>query len=138
MPIINAYTQLFFNEPLNVSIQKGDMVYYVSTTLAAPPQGPSPNTPFRVNSGNIQEIGEVFEVYNQSIVCIFSCDHPSLNGADCGAHIPGGEDFIMFSKDNAVNMSSVLGYYAEVEMVNDSNEKAKLFAVSTNVSESSK
>ena len=136
MPIITAYTQLFFNEPLNVSIQKGDMVYYVPTTLSQGLQ--SGNTvQFRINSSNIQEIGEAFEIYDQSIVCVFECNHP-LPSSSCDAHIPDDGDFIMFSKDNAANMSSVLGYYAEVEMVNNSNEKAKLFAVSTNVSESSK
>ena len=137
MPIIEAYTQLFFNEPLNVSIQKGDMVYYVPTALSPTPQI-GPVNQFQINSSNIREIGEALEVYENSIVCKFECEHPTPTGADCDAHIPGGGDFIMFSKDNAANMSSILGYYAEVEMANDSNEKAKLFAVSTDVSESSK
>jgi hypothetical protein len=47
-------------------------------------------------------------------------------------------DFLMFSKDNKTNMSSILGYYAETTFMNDSPEKAELFAVSTEFSESSK
>ena len=47
-------------------------------------------------------------------------------------------DFIMFSKDNKANLNSLLGYYAETTFINDSPEKAELFAVSTEFSESSK
>jgi len=50
----------------------------------------------------------------------------------------GVNDFLMFSKDNKTNMSSILGYYAETTFKNDSPEKAELFAVSTEFSESSK
>ena len=46
--------------------------------------------------------------------------------------------FIMFSKDNKVNMSSVLGYYASVELRNNSLGKAELFNVGTSFFESSK
>ena len=46
--------------------------------------------------------------------------------------------FIMFSKDNKVNLSSVLGYYASVTLRNDSTERAELFNVGADVFESSK
>jgi len=46
--------------------------------------------------------------------------------------------FIMFSKNNKVNSSSLKGYYAELEFVNNSNKKIELFAVSSEISESSK
>lgn len=60
-------------------------------------------------------------------------DHPSSTSTIC-------EDgsFIMFSKDNKVNMSSMLGYYASIEYRNDSLEKAELFKVGAEVFESSK
>ena len=51
---------------------------------------------------------------------------------------PNIGDFIMFSKDNKVNLSSALGYYAEVKLKNNSEEKAELFAVGTDFVESSK
>ena len=47
-------------------------------------------------------------------------------------------DFIMFSKDNKANLSSLLGYYAETTFLNDSPYEAELFATSTEFSESSK
>ena len=50
----------------------------------------------------------------------------------------GTGSFIMFTKDNKVNMSSLLGYYAAVEFKNSSGEKAELFNVGTSFFESSK
>ena len=47
-------------------------------------------------------------------------------------------DFIMFSKSNQANLSSLLGYYAETTLLNNSPYEAELFAISTEVSESSK
>ena len=46
--------------------------------------------------------------------------------------------FIMFSKDNKVNMSDMLGYYASVELRNNSTTEAELFNVGTTFYESSK
>ena len=46
--------------------------------------------------------------------------------------------FIMFSKDNTINLGDVSGYYAEVKLENNSTEKIELFAVSSEISESSK
>ena len=46
--------------------------------------------------------------------------------------------FISFAKEKKVNTSSLIGYYAEVKFVNDSTKKAKLFSVSSEVTESSK
>jgi len=46
--------------------------------------------------------------------------------------------FIMFSKDNKANMSSILGYYASTEFRNNSTDKAELFNVGTVFTESSK
>ena len=50
----------------------------------------------------------------------------------------GSGSFIMFSKDNKVNLSSALGYYASITFKNNSTEKAELFDVGVDVFESSK
>jgi len=47
-------------------------------------------------------------------------------------------DFIMFSKNKEVNNNSLLGYYAEVKLTNNSIKKAELFALGSDVLESSK
>ena len=130
MPI--HHTQLFFKFPLNVSVQEGDYAYFARNVNAS--QSGS-GTQFQINNGDMHETTLVNFVSASSIVCKFNCQNAAT---DCLAFIPDVDDFIMFSKDNAANMASILGYYAEVEMVNDSNEKAKLFAVSAGVIESSK
>jgi len=52
--------------------------------------------------------------------------------------LPTANDYIFFGKDNKISTSSLNGYYAEVEMTNDSTASAELFAVSAEVVESSK
>ena len=42
--------------------------------------------------------------------------------------VPTVNDYYFFSKDNNVNMSSITGYYAEVEFENNSTNKAEFFA----------
>ena len=48
------------------------------------------------------------------------------------------QDFIIFVKDNVVNTSSLIGYFAEAEFINYSNTPAELFSVGSEVVESSK
>ena len=48
------------------------------------------------------------------------------------------DDFIMFSKDNKVNKNSLVGYYAEIKFENNSNNKAELFSIGSEVTQSSK
>jgi hypothetical protein len=55
--------------------------------------------------------------------------HP--NGVPAGA-------FISFVKDKSVNTSSLLGYYASVNFINNSTKKAELFSVGSEISQSSK
>ena len=52
--------------------------------------------------------------------------------------LPASNDFLFFSKDNRANMASLLGYYAEVEVKNNSTEKVELFAMGSEIFESSK
>jgi hypothetical protein len=44
----------------------------------------------------------------------------------------------MFAKDSSVNISGLVGYFAEVELRNNSTEKAEIFAISSGISVSSK
>tara|TARA_R100000734_G_scaffold10639_1_gene8024 strand:+ start:174 stop:596 length:423 start_codon:yes stop_codon:yes gene_type:complete len=51
---------------------------------------------------------------------------------------PGSSDFFLFSKDNVVNLSSLLGYFGSAVFKNNSSDKAELYSASCEVSESSK
>ena len=51
---------------------------------------------------------------------------------------PANGDFLMFSKNKSANNTSLIGYYAEVTLMNKSIDKAELFSLSSEVVQSSK
>ena len=124
---------LQFSAPLNVSCQVGDIVYYVSTTAVG---GFDTNytTTGATATNNIIEIGQIRQIQNATssspvIIAETELGYNELNGLT--------DTFILFTKDNKVNLSSPLGYYAAVKMVNDSTDVAELFSVGTEISGSS-
>ena len=44
----------------------------------------------------------------------------------------------MFSKNKSANNTSLVGYFAEVKLRNNSTDRAELFALSSEVAQSSK
>tara|TARA_R100000152_G_C6753723_1_gene177483 strand:- start:522 stop:893 length:372 start_codon:yes stop_codon:yes gene_type:complete len=118
---------LTFSAPLNVSCQTGDTAYYVQTADVA-------NTDFTVNNMNVVEIGQIRQINNPNsnsptIICDTTLSYASTNNQT---------RFILFSKDNKANLSSILGYYADVKMVNNSKKHAEIFAITMDSFESSK
>ena len=119
---------LQFPFPLNVSAQVGDTVYYTPTSVVQTfNTSPMPN---------IIEIGVLLQIFPWNGT--FSQIDVNWSPIPPLSPLPSSADFIMFSKDNKANLSSELGYYAEVEMKNASPDKAELFAVGVDVFESSK
>jgi len=110
---------LTFTEPLNQSLQIGDVVYYTAT---------SSSLGF-TTGGAIIKMGSVVTIPSQYVI---TCN------IDDDTDRPSSNDFILFSKDNTANMSSLLGYYAEVYLKNNATAKAELFQVGSEFSESSK
>ena len=108
-----------FTKPLNVSCQIGDTAYYVSTTASGG---------FNINSSSVVEIGIITAIPNNQQITI---------GNSLVASVPSSS-FILFSKDNKANLSSILGYFAEVKMINNSTTEAELFSVGVDMFESSK
>ena len=90
---------LTFNHTINVSVQVGDIAYFVVTD----PVGP-----------------------------------PGTNGNWAATTTPPMGAFIMFSKDNKANLSSLLGYYSLVRLRNNSKTEAELFGIGADFIESSK
>lgn len=122
MPTI---TVTFTNE-LNESVQLGDVLYYVNPASETMQGTPSPI----LNSNTVVEVGVITAInYATNII--------TANIANSTA-LPTGTSFFLFSKDNRANMASLLGYYAEVEMSNNSTIKAELFSVGSEIFESSK
>ena len=134
-----------FNEPINESVQIGDVVYYCPNIG----HGGFPTVDNNIASTGIVRIGLVtsMSIVNglyQLVVTITDQNNltiPSTLTPQQAVDIVVGYnagDFIMFSKDTETNRNSLLGYYAEVRLGNDSPDIAELFAVSTEASESSK
>ena len=135
-----AKIQFLFKGRMNQSLQIGDVVYYTPTTTTA-----NFNT---ADQEDIEKVGVVSDVTST-----FAMDTPTdinedeLNEAgtlvtctiEDGVSLEiGEEDYFFFSKDNAVNLSSILGYYGEVKFKNNSTTKAELFSAACEISESSK
>jgi hypothetical protein len=118
---------LSFGAPLNASCQVGDTAYYVVTT---------DDGGFKKNLGSIVEIGQIREItpFNGSVALVKCMTDLPYTGGLANNATP----FILFSKDNKANLSSVLGYYADVKMVNNSITEAELFSVGVDYFESSK
>ncbi len=101
-----------FPNPLQVSVQIGDTAYYTNDVMGE----------------TVIQIGIITAISATSI----TCDIPSTTIR------PTTSSFILFSKENIANTSGLLGYFAEVELRNDSIEKAELFSVGSEIFESSK
>ena len=106
---------------INYSLQVGDTAYYTTWE--------NNNTGFITGTQNLTEFGIVTNISGNII---------TVEMDDALVSAPTLQDFILFSKDNAANMASILGYYGEVEFKNNSTSKAELFATSCEVAESSK
>lgn len=115
------------SHPLNQAIQPGtnDVAYYADTSSY--PLANSNTVDF---ADTVVKLGPIVAVNfpNKTIVCDVPNSQP----------LPTDEDFLFFSKDNRANMTSLLGYYAEVEVKNNSTEKAEIFAMGSEIFESSK
>lgn len=93
----------------NVSLQINDVIYYQNV------------------AGETNRIGPLISKSNTTITCTVDGDVSSLNNGN----------FLFFVKENEINTSSLIGYFAEIDFTNDSREYAELFAVNSEISISS-
>jgi len=100
-----------FANPVNNSLQVGDTIYYTN------------------NGTTLVEIGEVTSPLTSTQIQATVLSTLVL---------PTSTSFILFSKDNKANLSSLVGYFAEVEMTNDATVAAELYSVNMEIAESSK
>ena len=112
-------TTLTFPNDINVSVQVGDIIYY------APADTVNMHDEL---AGSITEFGTVNSINGNNIEVLHfpTVQPPELN------------DFIMFAKNRSVNMSSLLGYFAEFRISNNSTIKSEMYSLSVGVTESSK
>lgn len=151
-----ATVTLNFNHNINVSVQVGDIAYYIPTVPVptppvtsgfANPLGTSTSIPNTVPGAshasttlphmtedreNVVMIGNITAITLTSVTCFMSDALAAQHGP------PPVGAFIMFSKDNKANLSSLLGYYSLVKLRNNSTEKAEIFSIAADFIESSK
>jgi len=116
-----AQITITFTQPINVSLQIGDIAYYTGqTTLGG----------FSHDTGLVS-MGSVISIAGNrlSFICNISNSTPR----------PVAASFICFAKDTRVNLSGLTGYFAEVEFrTTDQLKQSEMFTVSSEISESSK
>ena len=137
-----AIVSIQFGKEINSSLQVGDTVYF------CPQQSNNIETNFNIQNGDILEIGTVIEIYNPNdegeyIIKVRTVVNESIVGQETilgtSSQLPvANSDFIFFSKDNLVNTSSPIGYFASVKFVNDALVKSEMFATACEIFESSK
>mgnify|MGYP001215041957 FL=1 len=115
---------LTFTNPINSSVCVGDTAYY--TLLPTTTGGFQTST-----QSDIVEIGSITSINNTTnqIVCdtnLTFSQQPTTNS------------FILFSKNNKANLSTVLGYFGETKFKNSSTIKSELFSIGTDMFVSSK
>ena len=125
-------TMTFYDfDKSNISIQVGDTAYYINPTTTGG---------FQIGS-DIQVIGEITSVEIgglisggvQSETLVITCNMSNSQTAPTF-----DTSYVFFSKDNIVNMASLLGYYGVAKFKNNSTEKAEMFATACEINESSK
>jgi hypothetical protein len=86
---------------------------------------------YYVNSaGNIIKLGECIGINRDNKTIQVNVDDSTVR--------PVNGNYVFFGKDTQAGTSGVIGYYAEIEMKNESSSAAELFAVSTEYFVSSK
>ena len=101
-----------FDGEINTSLQIGDTIYYQQNS----------NAP-------IVKFGQVTDIHSNSI----TVEETTPNPPD-----PTHGAFILFVKNQVINMSNLSGYYADAKFENDSKVKAELYTVSSEITQSSK
>ena len=118
---------IHFGNPLNEAVQADskDVAYYADTGQTT--FGDGSTVQF---ADSVVRLGSIVDVnYINNTITVDLANSTVL---------PSTNDFIFFAKDNRANMTSLLGYYNEVEMTNNSTSKAELYSAGTEIVESSK
>ena len=120
---------LTFENDINISAQVGDIIYYCAIQDLG---GFDISTNGSNINDNLFEVGPIsnISVSTNTIVCSPTYITPTTK--------PPTGSFILFSKDNSVNMVSPLGYYAKARFINDSIIKGEMFSAACEIFGSSK
>ena len=108
---------------LSDSLSIGDTTYYVPLSSSGG---------FSSNNGSLVQLGDVTAISTSTNTITVDVGSTHIDEDDLDHYM------LLFSKDAAVNTSGLTGYYAEVKMKNNSTTESELFAVSSEIIQSSK
>ena len=121
------------------SLQIGDVAFYAKMDTNSDGSANEPGG-FKINdsSEDLIKIGNVTSIDNSTSLDNGTQTTTLTCNIDTSTEIPTTSDFIFFAKDNKVNLTSLLGYYALVKFKNLSGTKAEMFSAACEINESSK
>ena len=113
------------------SLQVGDIAFYAT-----------PNDDVagfkNADENDITKIGDITNINNSTSLDDGTQTTTLTCNISTSTAMPTMSDFIFFAKDNKVNLTSLLGYYALVKFKNASGTKAEMFSAACEIHESSK
>jgi len=118
-----ATIDITIGNDLNDSLSIGDTTYHVRLTSSGG---------FSTDLSSIVELGDVTAINTSTNTITVDVGSTVISTNDLNNYM------LLFSKDAAVNTSGLTGYYASVKMKNNSTTESELFAVSSEVVQSSK
>ena len=110
---------------LNNSLQVGDLIYAVGTTVQP---GSNDAEAVGANTGAPSIVGILRRITILGNAVVLDVDETLF----FNTYIPNVNDFIMFSKYEQTD-GDVIGYYARAKFINDSKEKAEIYSVGSEV-----
>ena len=114
-----------FNDPINISVQPTDIMYV--TEVVANQSGSNTTT----TNSKPKQYGVITSVDRDN-------NQITVDTTGFAPYTTTPQTFYFFSKNRSVNSSGLLGYYSLVEFINESMNKAEMFAASTEYAPSSK
>ena len=133
---------LQFNRADYPSLQIGDVAYYAnmdSTTDEDTGVTTIDNVGgFNVSNSPSTEMGLVKNIDNTTSLADGTLTTSVTIDIYSTVDEPTTQSFVFFRKDNIANMASLVGYHSEANIVNNSRSYAEMYAISCEISESSK
>ena len=131
MPLINL--ELGFNIAFNVSVQPGDILYYIPANTQVG------GFNLNINNASIVELGPIINILTTVVDPTVGDNSLQTIVVNIGDDVtaPSVGDFMFFSKDRQVNEASIIGYYGKFKFKNNSRQKAELFSATCDISVSS-
>ena len=118
-----------FPFPLNVSLQKGDTIYWCYNAGGQAGRNHPGSASVNTKPKKLGLVGTVNRNLNRVGVVVSSGLKDVCQSNEC---------YFFFSKDRRANYSGIIGYFMEVEYRNYSTLKSEIFATAVDYVESSK